>query len=553
MSAAVAVQEPLRSLASPFPGDTPCGPDLSGDEVLDRLGLEIDKLTTLAAAGTPDWNLVRSETTRVLQTQSKHLRVAGWWVLSKAALEGWQGACEGLEVYQALVTGLWEKIHPPAARNRLRVNLVESLWGGLLRVLGAREVESADADAVRRLAALVPEVEGFLEERLGFQKTEFGKLRETMRERSRVLPVAVPAPAAAPLPPAVPAASGTAVPAVDAVPTPAAAPLAPVSPPSPTPAPQAAPAVAPPSAVPEASSLSDAIAVARQWRTPLGALARQARRAAPSSPWPYRAARMSAWFVIVEPPKVEAGKTLVKGPRPDDRTRLARLAKDGPWAGLRDAAEEALAENIFWLDLHRYTALALERLGAENLPARDAVARDLLAFLDRVPGLPSLVFANGSPFAEPETVDWIASERERLGGPVRRSAPVAVAVDDTVAPLIDGVRACTDGAQFNAGLEDALRAASSLATARARFQARLALAKLAETKGKALIALALYDRLLPEVDATLETWEPALCAEFLEAYVMVLRKSARKLELEMDTSLLRRLLILDPAAALRVG
>jgi hypothetical protein len=75
---------------------------------------------------------------------------------------------------------------------------------------------------------------------------------------------------------------------------------------------------------------------------------------------------------------------------------------------------------------------------------------------------------------------------------------------------------------------------------------------MAHRSGKSTVAQAILERLLPEVDATLEAWEPAICAELLETFLKVERTLSPDGG-DRQTLLFRRLLQLDPAAALRNG
>ena len=100
-------------------------------------------------------------------------------------------------------------------------------------------------------------------------------------------------------------------------------------------------------------------------------------------------------------------------------------------------------------------------------------------------------------------------------------------------------------------LGEALAEAITLATARDRFRAQLTVAKAALARDKSEIATALFDRLLPAVDATLEAWEPALSAEFLESYWKALARGDNPSP-EKSLPIFRRLLHLHPVAALRL-
>jgi type VI secretion system protein VasJ len=220
------------------------------------------------------------------------------------------------------------------------------------------------------------------------------------------------------------------------------------------------------------------------------------------------------------------------------------------WEGLRDACEDALSEHVLWLDLHRWSAVALERLGPPFAVAREAVGRETAALVARIPGLPSLFFSNGTPFASPETADWLAGEGARFGG--SGGGRAASSADEATTTLLSDAEARVTAGQIDEGLAMAIDLANNAASASARFRAQLLAAKIAHRVGKGDLALALLERLLPQVDATLEAWEPSVCADYYETALKVVRAVSPDWG-DRQTLLFRRLLQVDPAAALRIG
>ncbi len=102
------------------------------------------------------------------------------------------------------------------------------------------------------------------------------------------------------------------------------------------------------------------------------------------------------------------------------------------------------------------------------------------------------------------------------------------------------------------GLALAISLANNAANAAMRFRAQLSAAEIAQRAGKGDLSLALLERLLPQVDATLEAWEPDVCARFFETALKVTRAASPDW-VDRQTLLFRRLLQVDPAAALRIG
>jgi len=547
-------------LVGPIVGGAPAGVDLAYDPDFELLSAEIEKLTSLSGEPT-DWPLVAFEAGRILREKSKDLRVMSWFVAAKAHTEGLPGIASGLATYRAIAEAHWPALYPPITRLRARAGQVEWLWGVLAKRVAALSVGADDAEAVRAVEVASAALGGFFSEVLKASDPGMGVFRVALREKVRALPppreAPPPRPAAAPSL-EVEAEGESAPPTVPTIPPlaprPGEAPKAPAAPPRASEGGSAAAAV-PAVAVPvvslaEGAGLEGAKDAALPLREPLVGIAHHARRAAPLSPWPYRVLRAAAWLTVERAPEANGKKTELRGPRAQDRELCAKLHASSQWDALLEASEELAATHIFWLDPHRYSALALAAKGAEGSLARAAVTREVCTFVARVPGLVHLEFSNGTPFASAETADWLAAESApSREGPT--GAGPSAAEGEVLAQLEAGLSSGPPEEAF-AG---ALVGIAALADARAHFRATLAVAKRAHAAAKLELAYALYERLLGLVDGTLEAWEPGLAGEALAGFVATgaAREKARSLGAipTIDPVLFRRLLRLDPRAALR--
>lgn len=509
---------------TPLVGDSAVGRDLSYDADFERLSEEVAKATSLAGAS-PDWRMVLTEGARILQAQSKDLRVATWVIAGAAFVDGWKGTALSLEAYAAMLDVFWETMHPPPKRTRARAGLVTWLWENLISILSTRVPTLDDAEFLRRVEEILPKLDARLATGLGDAHPGVGSFRVLVREKLRELPAPPPPPAAEPLQAL----------AADHQRTPKATSNGVTM------------TTSPPERGAPVASLEEAERVADKYASALLTLAREAREASPAAAWPYRLARVSAWLTVDALPDTENGQTYIKAPSADERERLARMATDGDWRDLVVACEEALSEHRFWLDLHRMSALALGHLGAEHTAARNVVTHEVASLVTRLPDLARLLFSNGSPFASPETIEWLDAERGAAA-----SAP-GPSFSPTPSEAFESWQThwASRASESGEALGGALAAASALATVRDRFRARLAVAKAALTVDRGELATALFERLLPEVDATLEAWEPTLSAEFLESYWKALTRGDNPWP-EKALLVYRRLLHLHPVAALRL-
>ena len=185
--------------------------------------------------------------------------------------------------------------------------------------------------------------------------------------------------------------------------------------------------------------------------------------------------------------------------------------------------------------------------------ARRAVIRETLSFVERASGVVDLLFADGTRFASAETADWIAASRGAASAGKATTAPTESSLGDFEAKL--------QAASGPDALADLLGDAERLTAVRDRFRARLLVANHAQTGDQLDVALALYERLLPDVTPTLEAWEPALAADLIGNYLKICRRlfgTRERTTTEIDIQerkealLFQRLLSLDPHVALRL-
>ena len=183
--------------------------------------------------------------------------------------------------------------------------------------------------------------------------------------------------------------------------------------------------------------------------------------------------------------------------------------------------------------------------------ARDTVGREVVAFLSRMPKLEELQFSDEMPFASPETREWIAGERARWGAP-GGGLSLGGGKGAEIAPaLIEALGGIGEGSDV--AIAKVLRAAER-SDVRSRFVGRLEVTKVALEKERYDLAQDVAELLLPEVTETLEAWEPALAADALANCLRALQTRNRDEGAvdERESHLFRRLLKLDPEAALRL-
>jgi type VI secretion system protein VasJ len=519
----------LGPLLAPIPGANPAGADVSYDTDFERMKAEIDKLSSVDGLQ-PSWSHIKELGYSVLSGKSKDIRVASWMTIAKLRSDGWSGFAEALVAYDGIARTYWDSMYPDVKRARARINVFAWMVDLAAQYLQAADVSMADGDAVRACDELLNELDRFLAEKLGDTYTGPGVLRSLLREKVRAIPQPAAAPAVAP---SVQGTDGTSAPAT------------------------ASASVAGPAAATSAGDAEQAIRANAQAIAEAAALLRAAD---PAGPWPYRLHRLATWIAVLEPPSAEAGVTRLPPPPEEERRQLVGLRDRESWLELLKVAEEATGNYLFWLDLHRFVALALDKLGPGFAPAREAVGREVAAFLSRVPAVLDFAFSDGTPFAEPGTKTWLADEAKRWGGAAGGSSAasaVASAEDDEVAKRLAEATQMVGEGKVADGLGVASALAARAPDARSRFRAQLAVARLAIEGSRADLARPMLERLVDDIQRHgLEEWEPALCASVYSSLLVSIRAVLGKGGGPPDLAgkeqfVFDKLCRLDPASAIK--
>jgi len=255
------------------------------------------------------------------------------------------------------------------------------------------------------------------------------------------------------------------------------------------------------------------------------------------------------------PPLDAAGRTRLLAPKPDNRAHLRRLCLQMSWSELLEYTDTLMAQGVnhLWLDVQWYAWQALMKLDSDTTRA-DILCRDLQGLLARLPGLETLAFDDGTPFADDVTLNWI-NEKVRDVNSGWGTEPVTSTLDDDVLALEAEVLALADSEGLEAAL-GWLQARPGFTSTRDRWLVRLLMARIAEQCGKNDMALHLLSELNDSARAlTLEQWKPGLMFEVKARQLRLLRAKAgrsgadkARWQADMD-ALLSGLINLDPARA----
>lgn len=408
--------DPRASIGGLAIDGTPAGQDLRDQPEFDALDSEFRKMET-GGPSAVDWKRFNTTTIDILKTRSKDMVLASRLIFGLQREESYRGLAVGVAILQGMVEAHWDGLFPPPARERARAGALDWMAEKI-----APLVEAGPPSAEAKLFALIAHdrlviVDEFLSERMRKYPAAIGPLIRALRPHAREARAELEVKAAA---------EAARVEAAAAQPAPEPEPVA-AAPATEAPAPAAAPPTSPqPRATAAAPLPTVEIAeapvsegVEKTFQALFASATRAAsalRPSAPADPRIYLATRFAAWGDILKAPPDKAGRTQLPPPQKPRLAEIAALKAAGNHQGLLLSAESVFVSSPFYLDAQMLIANAMQALGGEYDAALGAVTGQLSAFLKRVPELTQLSFSDGSPFADGDTQNWIASQITASGG-----------------------------------------------------------------------------------------------------------------------------------------
>jgi type VI secretion system protein VasJ len=529
------IKEYAAELAKPISADAPSGRDASFEPAFETIKAELDKLSNVTG-GIVDWKVVAQGASELTKGTTKDVRVLVWLVVARLKVDGPKGLAAALAACHQVCSQHWETLFPPLKRARARGNQFEWLFEQLDKQIPEAKLGSGDKEPLEVAADLCKELDSLASEKLGDHYTAVPRTATVLRQRAGE--IAAPAPQATPQP----TAQSTTT-----------------SAPNPTPVATSTSTAAPSIPMPEPLSVSGGQGATNALRSAsmtVKAAALEFRRENGTRALAYTLPRIATWLLVERlPPSPDGQKTSLPAPR--DKARLETLAANEKWTELLTASEELAATSPFWLDPHRFSALALERLGPTYADARKALEREVVHFVTRIPGITKLQFADGSPFADAACVAWIegASEEQGGGGGSGKHQQLSEEEEELKARY-EAAKELVASGKIDEGLELAHALSCRAPNARARFRSRLEVATLATRGNKPALACAILDALVKEGEQhRLDEWEPELVAQVYASLIAARRGSAATgvAGTVSDEELLARLCRLAPGQALRLS
>ncbi|MCF8104194.1 MAG: type VI secretion system protein TssA [Desulfohalobiaceae bacterium] len=517
----------------PISEESPAGSDVTYEPDYEALQQEIDKLSiATAATGEVDWKKVQNLCSGILANQSKNILVAAYLAESLIKNEQFGGIGKGTQVLRDLVENFWDTLYPPKKRKKGRLNALRWWYERVEGFLKEHDPNPLPAAEVNSLKENLQALDELLSE-----KSDDAPLLRPLIQHVDRLPVQKAEEDEAEPPASEPEAEAPEQENQQEEPRPQKA--------SPGPAPVQADRL---------ESDKDANKLLGVCLDSLAKIANFYFEKDLSRPLPFVLNRLKTWMDVDQLPMVqEENRTPLPPPEPLIKSGLEGQLSSRDYESVVQSSESRLREFIFWLDLNRYCAQALEALGGKHVKAYEAVCRETAGFVQRLPGVEKLCFSDGTPLADSETRAWlktlIAADNEEEG--------------DTVQG--DGFRQEVKDLEKEAlALQKEKKKPQAVGLFQERLQRsvskrealffRIALCRFLLNMGKPGLAEPHLEELLAEIGQhELESWEPELAVRAMQvAYQGFQEKNEPEME-QRAKEVLNRISRINPVAAMRMA
>lgn|GEM_PF-1580486 len=544
--------EEVLAYAGPLAGDNPAGADVQHDEDYSILDEEIRKGEGIDIQPI-DWLRVEVLAGKILEEQSKDLRVAARLTAALFNRHSFEGLAVGLQLITAMVQAdYWDQIYPQRRKNpnKARAAAVEWAIKKLERPFSEYETTLEDAPEVVNAAKAFSAMDSALAERMGdsapnifecrnvinrFRQEAEYLLQEQQKQQAEAVKAAEPKPEPKPEPAAAVAEKAVAQPQAKesvAVATTAAAP-----------APQHKPV-----AVTSPADIEKALRSCNSTVSKIGAMVRGQNL---TDPYSYYMVRVSAWMLFREPPP----DGVLPPPSSNKIAALQQLEQSKDWPALIEECEKTFASGqVCWLGLHRFAANALEAISATD--AARAVKDAVIHLNSRLPEFAQRTFADGSGFADEMTKGWIASLAPQS------ESGAAVPVGDNAANGWDlaasEAKQLAISGEFDKGLELFRAGVQGVCSLREQAHWQLEQARFCFDAGHLEVAMPQLSHLHQLLNKqNLDQWEPELNLEVVRLLLRCHSKQQTKKkytaeQLTQVESLKAHLCLKDPLGALSV-
>ena len=514
----------------PIKAEQPAGADVRYDPLFENLQAEVDKLSTPSAVSAVDWGKIVNLSSEILAQKSKDLLVASYLAVALIYTRKFEGLAIGFKVYRDLLEQFWETLFPPKARMRGRLGAFE--WWAEKTEMALSQLKQVPLaqDQLLLLDENLEKIEQFLRQNIE-ELPALGPLHEYLNSLTALSKKPEQPKASTPAP-------------VEAAKE--------VTPPKP---PETKKAEIPA----EISSPQQAQEVMNQGLQKIREATAYLRKEDLSNPAAYRWTRMAIWSRVETLPQPTNGRTFFPPPAPFIRDPLNDLRTKGNHEALVRSAEENISQNIFWMDLNCWVAEALARMGSQYEKAREAVGQETAFFIHRLAGIEELLFSEGTPFADPETKQWLKGIALGTGFMAAGSSSPpgsasAVQDEDLMKNEVEEAQALIKKGKLLEAVERLQQKLRINFSQREKLLWRLALSQLLVSANQVKLALPHLEQILQDIDDyRVEEYDPMVALKSLKLVWLGLDSQTDQESKKKAAEVMHRIAKIDLAEVIRLG
>jgi type VI secretion system ImpA/VasJ family protein len=241
-------------------------------------------------------------------------------------------------------------------------------------------------------------------------------------------------------------------------------------------------------------------------------------RKVPENASVYGISRGLRWGKLGLPPDKEK-VTQIEGPNPQKQNFIRQMLSSKDFDTLIPEIEINFLNRedfLFWLDVQRFVVQALEQKGGGTAEAAQEIKIHLARLLNRLPGLPKLLFKDKqTPFADTESLTWLEEDvKSAVGGgkSVEKILPPIMGEDyQPINQMYE--EACSELPQkFEENLKAMQETIAAETRQKGRFLRLLSLANYCYSARRYTLAKALFNQLIEKIkEYNIVEWERALC------------------------------------------
>jgi type VI secretion system protein VasJ len=467
----------VESLVLPISEQLPAGVDSRESEAYTQINNEINKLTNLTSDSIPNWIRIEQLAFVFLKEQSKDFLVSAWLSESWNQRYALEGLAAGLSLQTKLAEQFWETAFPTLARIRGRRNAI--LWW-TDRATSWLETKAEEVIKPELSQQLIESAKA-LDKVLSEKDPDAPSMASLIGHLQRI-PVEEPPKPAEPAPSSENNATAAAT----------------------TPSQNKALSSTGFAKTTTINNLDDLYVALKPAQDYVSQLAPALYAFDPTSPLVIYFSRFAARSSIFQLPKATNGQTVVAPPPSAILDAFEKIKKSKNAQGLIEFCESRVRTFPFWLDLDCQAARGFAMMGAAGVHMSETVAESLFNFLDRLPGVDQLLFSDGTPFANLDTLAWIKRCREEHSG-VGSTDPFGIAKGNAMMARGEGK---TDQA-----MNELQTFISNSASKRDQFRARATLIEMLLSDRPDADLRALVQPLIDDcAKQHLDQWEPELAA-----------------------------------------